>query len=291
MGILCSSLFEAWYKIVFCLNNMRHLPAQPLLQNFTNQRSFLYRICHLNFPNKLFVFQNLADLIEGAALIETIPLTPTSCRKGDKIAVDYPQILRSYPHALIEPAHQSEFDFPYLCDSVTDGGGWIVIQRRTNGNTNFYRGWEDYKNGFGEMDGDFWLGNEKISTITRTGRWELKVTIKNGAGAGEANYRVFSVDPESSGYTLIVGGYVGNTGDSLSTLNGQAFSSPDHDNDSNDSGSCAAQSKSGFWFNSCGQANLNGPWGDGNGMRWKTFDGTLNFTEMKIRQVYAYCSK
>ena len=245
----------------------------------------------MNFSNFNFLSQNLADLIEGAAVIETIPLTPTSCRKGDKIAVDYPQILRSYPHALIEPAQQSEFDFPYLCDSVTDGGGWIVIQRRTKGDTSFYRSWEDYKNGFGEMDGDFWLGNEKIHTITKTGRWELKVTMKNAQGTGEANYRVFSVDPESAQYTLIVGGYVGNAGDSFSAHNGQAFSSPDHDNDSNDKGSCAAASRSGFWFNDCGLVNLNGAWADANGMRWKTFPGIMTYTEMKIRLVYSYCSK
>lgn len=33
-----------------------------------------------------------------------------------------------------------------------------VFQRRLNGKTDFYRGWEEYKNGFGNLEAEFWLG-------------------------------------------------------------------------------------------------------------------------------------
>ena len=43
----------------------------------------------------------------------------------------------------------------------TDGGGWTVFLARnpTKKPINFTRNWNDYKNGFGAPDGEYWLGN------------------------------------------------------------------------------------------------------------------------------------
>ncbi|GBO35295.1 Techylectin-5A [Araneus ventricosus] len=47
------------------------------------------------------------------------------------------------------------------CDMETEDGGWTVIQRRGNFNRSrlfFYQDWSTYKNGFGDIEEDFWLG-------------------------------------------------------------------------------------------------------------------------------------
>ena len=33
-----------------------------------------------------------------------------------------------------------------------------IFQRRQDGSENFYRDWHNYTNGFGNVDGEFWLG-------------------------------------------------------------------------------------------------------------------------------------
>ncbi|XP_012942222.1 angiopoietin-4 [Aplysia californica] len=46
------------------------------------------------------------------------------------------------------------------CDTVTDNGGWIVIQRRASADVDFFRGWVEYKHGFDDLSGNFlaWVG-------------------------------------------------------------------------------------------------------------------------------------
>ncbi|XP_033150904.1 fibrinogen gamma chain-like [Drosophila busckii] len=50
--------------------------------------------------------------------------------------------------------------FQVPCDSQL--GGWTVIQRRMDGSVSFNRTWEEYRNGFGDLRTDFWLGLEKL---------------------------------------------------------------------------------------------------------------------------------
>ena len=41
------------------------------------------------------------------------------------------------------------------CDQTNNNGGWTVIQRRYDSSTDFYRNWNEYKYGFGELQREF----------------------------------------------------------------------------------------------------------------------------------------
>ncbi|KAI8747838.1 BgiBFREP21.3 [Biomphalaria glabrata] len=66
-----------------------------------------------------------------------------------------------------------------MCDTKTDGGGWIIFQRRINGKVDFYRGWKEYRDGFGDYNiGEFYLGNENIFSLTSTGQYDLRIDLE-----------------------------------------------------------------------------------------------------------------
>ncbi|XP_041361556.1 veficolin-1-like [Gigantopelta aegis] len=52
------------------------------------------------------------------------------------------------------------------CDMTTDNGGWLTFVRRVKGGVDFNRPWKDYKHGFGDLAGDFWLGNDFLHMFT-----------------------------------------------------------------------------------------------------------------------------
>ena len=140
-----------------------------------------------------------------------------------------------------------------FCDQQTDGGGWTVIQRRGEfgePRENFTRSWEEYKMGFGDLEQEFWWGNDKISRLTKERPMVLKVVLEAHDGqVASAEYETFRVDDEASDYQLWVGGYTGNASDSLSAHNGYKFSTVDRNNDEAPKCCpCAPAYGGGWWF-------------------------------------------
>ena len=166
------------------------------------------------------------------------------------------------------------------CDTATGGGGWIVIQRnRKDSTVDFNKNWVDYEKGFGNLTTDFWYGLEAIHCFTQIGQWEMRVDYqKNDKTWFSYHYNQFSVGSASEEYPLTVGGYTGTVTDRFKSvpLNGMKFSTHDNDNDKTSS-NCAANNKSGWWYNNCHHINPNSqPPYDGN-------YGNLLFMEIKIR--------
>ena len=102
------------------------------------------------------------------------------------------------------------------CDMTTAGGGWTVFQRRLNGSVDFFLGWASYKNGFGNLVGEFWLGNDKLHRLTAADNMTLRVDLEDFDGnITYAEYTTFKVADEGDKYRLLIGGYSGTAGDSL----------------------------------------------------------------------------
>ncbi|XP_015204554.2 microfibril-associated glycoprotein 4-like isoform X2 [Lepisosteus oculatus] len=204
-------------------------------------------------------------------------------------------VYRIYPAGSTSPVY-------VYCDMDTEGGKWTVFQRRTDGTLNFYRGWEQYRRGFGHAAGEYWLGLETIHLLTLRKKYELRVDLQDfEGGRAHASYSSFSLSPlavnaEVDGYTLHISGFQdGGAGDSLTAINnGQKFSTFDRDQDPENL-NCAEVYYGAFWYGpGCHVANPNGLylWGSYPrgwvGVVWHTWKGSsysLKHIEMKMRPV------
>ncbi|CAC5392308.1 unnamed protein product [Mytilus coruscus] len=88
-----------------------------------------------------------------------------------------------------------------------------LIQNRYDGSVNFYKTWDQYKNGFGSLSGEFWIGNDNIHTLTYTNKYMLRVDLTDNSGDTRyAEYYIFRVSDEADKYRLIIGEYYGDAG-------------------------------------------------------------------------------
>ncbi|PFX23161.1 Angiopoietin-related protein 7 [Stylophora pistillata] len=106
----------------------------------------------------------------------------------------------------VDPDGSGSFDV--FCDQKSAGGGWTVFQKRLDGSVDFNnRGWADFKRGFGNLNGEFWLGLDKIHRLTKT-KSRLRVELEDTQGkTAYAEYDMFSVSSERNKYRLGLGNY------------------------------------------------------------------------------------
>ncbi|XP_033627573.1 ryncolin-1-like [Asterias rubens] len=263
-------------------------------------KSFNYHtgnhVCELNNATR----DNSADFIEllGSAYYEHLNTLPSlnettrysSCQMWYKAGHRDSGIYIIYPDLN---------GIQVYCDMETDGGGWIVFQRRQDGSVDFYRNWTDYQYGFGDLSGEFWLGNHYLRTLTAIGKWQLHIQVEDWeSNTAWAAYREFAIFNDN--YTLHVGSYDVNSTvgqDAFKkTSNRRGFTTRDRDNDNRDTpeANCAIRHEGAWWFNRCFNVHLNGKYyphadvANKQGIQWELWKGneySLKKCSMKIREL------
>ena len=185
------------------------------------------------------------------------------------------------------------------CDTVTAGGGWLVIQRRIDGSVDFNRYWSEYEEGFGNLPvddedttGEFWIGLRSLHCLTSQGHWELRIDyMLSNKTKGYLSYHHFRVRPASNDYQLSISGFSGNTTDPIIgsySVNNMQFTTRDRDNDKW-SWNCAADNvggnAGGWWYNSCSHIFLNNQYNNYYSVYLNNQRHSLPFIEIKIRPV------
>ncbi|XP_063419181.1 angiopoietin-related protein 7-like [Mytilus trossulus] len=183
---------------------------------------------------------------------------------------------------------------------MTGSGQWTVFQKRIDGSTDFYRTWQEYKQGFGSLNSEYWLGNDNLHKIISSGNYKLRIDLEDWSGEVRyAEYDTFVIGNETTNYVLTIANYNGNAGDSLTAQdetyqpNGYGFSTWDRDNDGSLHITCATAEHAGWWFNWCTKGNLNGKYYHGgvsesDGIYWESWklsQYSLRNVSMKIKQV------
>lgn len=176
--------------------------------------------------------------------------------------------------------------FKVFCE-MTTGGGWTVIQRRQDGSVEFNQPWEAYEQGFGNLNGEFWLGLEKMHSIAKDGGYILNIDMADWNGDSATVRLPIRLGGSDTKYSLYVkeDSAFGPLESSLGTdaKTGLPFSTHDQDNDRKSDTNCAKHLSGGWWFCSCGHSNLNGRYFQSpppkqrhqrkQGIFWKTWRG------------------
>uniref|UniRef100_A0A1I8PRP3 Fibrinogen C-terminal domain-containing protein n=1 Tax=Stomoxys calcitrans TaxID=35570 RepID=A0A1I8PRP3_STOCA len=172
---------------------------------------------------------------------------------------------------------------------------WTTILRRQDGTVSFNRSWNEYGNGFGDPNGEYFMGLQRIHELTTYGPpQELMIILKDFDGQTRyAKYDRFRIGSEAEKYALLeLGQYNGDAGDDFSIHRGHKFTTPDQDNDDNETRNNGAVFQGGWWFFGLGyHGYLNGPYrsqgnSNGFGISWHSFrlwNHSLKYAEMRIR--------
>uniref|UniRef100_A0AAG5DMM2 Fibrinogen C-terminal domain-containing protein n=1 Tax=Anopheles atroparvus TaxID=41427 RepID=A0AAG5DMM2_ANOAO len=272
-------------KVTNDLQNSTHTQYKDVLETLADFVNSLRNITdNLLNPSQTDVGKQFAN-VKHESNQSSIDVIPSSCTM---LNINETGIYYIRPAENVEP-------FMVLCDFEDNfnlGGGWTVFQRRIDGAVNFFQNWTMYKHGFGDVNGEHWLGLEKLHVMTRSGRHEMLVILEDHEGGSAfALYDSFQIGSEADKYMLTVDNYSGTAGNSLSYHNGMKFSTFDQDND-NEESSCAEDYSGAWWFNHCYYSHLNARYfGKGEHFKysvvwsaWKGIKYSLKSSKMMVRR-------
>jgi CubicO group peptidase (beta-lactamase class C family) len=237
----------------------------------------------------------------NGTLCEKVPLM--DCSDWKKYHPELSETSGVYPVNI--PGTQNTA-YNVYCDMEDNGGGWTTIQRRlqeektTDFNVNFVT----YVNGIGRPgeNHSYFIGLDALSNLANSADkdYTLRIHLEdcNGRTVMETYQNFWIGDKESSNYTLHIksGSATGDAGDALTisnsyiTHNNMPFTTYDHEGPNQ----CATQYRSGWWFNDCFAANLNGIYysncssnGATDGVTWTPFHNnkySLRSAYMEIKR-------
>ena len=231
-------------------------------------------------------------IVLGIMAVDACPIVTSineTCCEVKTDAFKFSTSLKSHVYNITNFCGDCEVVARGYCDAVSDGGGWLVVQRRQDGSVDFRRGWAEYEEGFGDLDGEFWYGLRPLHCLTNQGKWQLRIdfTFSNGTKS-HLSYDKFRIGPASSQYKLRISGFSGVTTDPfhLHSLKGMRFTTKDRDNDLS-TANCAVNGRDGrdsggWWYRDCSLIHVNHQYTSirmAFGGRWHH----VSFTEMKIR--------
>lgn len=188
-----------------------------------------------------------------------------------------------------------------FCDMTTNGGGWVVIQKRFDGSVDFNRNWKSYKEGFGGVYGEHWLVNEFVHQYTKVYETEMYAQAKSfDDDIGLVKMKKFTVSNENTKYILdysqceVLHGNGNLCKDWNSKHKGKPFTTSDMDNDEHKI-NCAKSYKGGWWYTGCHAVYFTGPYINGSyinngafGIIWHKFRGhneSLREATIAIRRI------
>ncbi|KAJ0026868.1 hypothetical protein NQD34_017868, partial [Periophthalmus magnuspinnatus] len=273
-GQRCPDMFRCTDEVSFWLHENEQLKRQlQTLRETVSEmqeelRNHRYRLKVLELQSEerthlnMSLEQRLHDLemhyteatsllhIQGTLILDLQVKTHIQNCPTDCASIYYNGVRRSGLYTVVLAGAPVEV----FCDMDTDGGGWAVIQRRVDGTVTFDRTWGDYRDGFGDLHSEFWLGNDHIHDLTSQGEYLLRIDLEDWSNKHKhAIYQSFRVEDEEHQYRLHVSGFSGSVPDSFGWYHDkQSFSTPDSGN------ICAEISHGGWWYNQCFYAHLNG---------------------------------
>ena len=218
------------------------------------------------------------------------------------VPVDCAAILAAYPSSqsgVYDISGATEQTHKVWCDMLTDGGGWTVFLKRLDGSGDFYQNMAAYKQGFGDVSGEYWLGLDVLHALTSSKTNQVRADISDWAGSSvHSLYASMLVDGETDDYRLTMGAFTeGEGGYALEYFDGMAFTAKDFERDLSDAGNCAQIHHGGFWYQNCLKANPTGRYyvggaytnTDNDGIQWRTWAAHNDFyysmktVELKLR--------
>ncbi|KAK7113418.1 microfibril-associated glycoprotein 4-like [Littorina saxatilis] len=146
------------------------------------------------------------------------------------------------------------------CRHISSTRTYLLDRRKSN--ENFDRPFVDYRNGFGDLDSDHFIGLQNIYALTADRAYEMRVNIKmiNTDNTSIIEYQDFKITDEDSGYRLLFNKSLARPNDCLLPLHNAKFSAKDRDRDQSSTKDCAEIRKAGFWYHgdACSACNPHG---------------------------------